>query len=387
MTKLGLMWAYLFRRKTRTLLTLLSVLAAFLLFVLLRTVAHSFAEGGGFAAASVERLSVVPKYSIIDPLPISAMRHIQALEGVDAVTHADWFGGVYQDRENFFPTYPVDPLPYFDLHRELVVSAQHLQAFAQTRTGALAPRALAEQFGWKLGDRIPIQGDIYAKKDGSRDWAFDLVGFYSGEDAQPPPRVFLIHNDYFDEARDFGEGMVGWFVVRLKDPERAAEVAQEVDALFVNSANPTRTMTEAEQQRQFMRQIGDISLMMNGILGAVFFTILLLTGNTMAQSFRERVPELAVLKTLGFTDGATAALLLGESVLLCVLGALLGIAVAFPVALAIGPDMEQFMGLFEVTPATIASAVALSAVLGLAVGAFPALTARRLSIVAALRAH
>ncbi len=386
MTKLGLMWAYLFRRKTRTLLTLLSVLVAFLLFVLLRTVAHTFSEGGAFVAASVERLSVVPKYSIIDPLPISAMQQMQALEGVDAVTHADWFGGVYQDPSNFFPTYPVDPLPYFDLHRELVVSAQHLQAFAQTRTGALAPRALAEQFGWKLGDKIPIQGDIYAKKDGSRNWEFDLVGFYSGEEAQPP-RVFLIHNDYFDEARDFGEGMVGWFVVRLKDSERAAEVAQEIDALFANSANPTRTMTEAEQQRQFMRQIGNISLMMNGILGAVFFTILLLTGNTMAQSFRERVPELAVLKTLGFTDAATAALLLGEAVLLCVLGALLGIAAAYAVALVIGPAMEQFMGLFEVTPATMASAVALSAGLGLAVGAFPALTARRLSIVAALRAH
>ena len=387
MNKLGLLWAYLFRRKMRTLLTLLSVLVAFLLFVLLRTLAHSFAEGGGFIPASVDRLSVVPKYSIIDPLPISAMRHIQALEGVDAVTHADWFGGVYQDPSNFFPTYPVDPLPYFDLHGELAVSPEHLEAFERTRTGALAPKVLAEQFGWQLGDKIPIEGDIYAKKDGSRDWVFDLVGFYSGQEGQTQPRVFLIHNGYFDEARDFGAGMVGWFVVRLEDSERAAEIATEIDALFANSPNPTRTMTEAEQQRQFMRQIGDIGLMMNGILGAVFFTILLLTGNTMAQSFRERVPELAVLKTLGFTDAATAALVLGEALLLCVLGALLGIAAAVGVAGAIGPAMEQFMGLFEVTPATMAAAIALSAALGLAVGAFPAFTARRLSIVAALRAH
>ena len=178
---------------------------------------------------------------------------------------------------------------------------------------------------------------------------------------------------------------MGWFTVRIADSERAAEIANAIDALFTNSLNPTRTMTEAEQARQFMQQIGDIELMMTGILAAVFFTILLLTGNTMAQALRERVPELAVLKTIGFSDAAVAALVLGEALLLCAVGAVLGTVLAFGTAAVIGPGMEEAMGAFEVRGATVASALGLSALLGLVVGAVPALTARRLSIVDALR--
>ncbi len=383
MNKIGLLWANLFRSRARTLLTLVSLLVAFLLFILLRTIALVFA-GDGFGQASVHRLVVAAKYSIIDSLPISALQQIQAVEGVDAVTHAEWFGGVYQDRANFFPKYPVDPKAYFGLHSELRIEPEQLQAFINTRTGAVAPKALAEKYGWRIGDKIPIQGDIYGKRDGSRDWQFDLVGLYTGLDERTP-QIFLMHYDYFDEARDYGEGSTGWFIVRLQDGSRAAEVAQRIDQLFVNSSDPTRTTTEAEQARQFMQQMGDIGLMMNGILGAVFFTILLLTGNTMAQSLRERVPELAVLKTLGFTDAAVSALVLGEAMLLCLLGTALGTALALLVAAAIGPGIAQAIGAFEVRAGTVVAALALSLLLGLAVGAFPAWRARRLSIVDALR--
>ena len=384
MNKLGLLWANLFRRRTRTLLTLFSLLVALLLFILLRTISLVFTDGGGLSQASVDRLVVAAKYSIIDSLPLSALQQIQSLEGVDAVTHAEWFGGVYQDGADFFPKFPVDPKAYFDMHPEFRIDLGHLQAFINTRTGAVAPKAIAEKYGWSIGDKIPIQGDIWGKRDGSQNWEFDLVGLYSGADDRPPG-VLLLHYDYFDEARAFDRGNTGWFIVRLTDSGRAAEVASRIDQLFANSSDPTRTSTEAEQQRQFLQQVGDIELMMTGILGAVFFTILLLTGNTMAQSLRERVPELAVLKAVGFTDAAVSALVLGEAVLLCLLGGMLGTALALLVAVVIGPGIEQVLGAFEVQGATVAAALGLSVALGLAVGAFPAHRARRLSIIAALR--
>ena len=385
MSRLSLMWANLFRRPVRTLLTLVSVLIAFLLFVLLRTVSHSFSEGGGFGEPGIDRLVVSPKYSVVDPLPISAMQPIAGVDGVLAVTHADWFGGVYQDRANFFPKYPVDPIPHFKMYSEYQIDPQQLEAFANTRTGAVAPAAMVAKYGWKLGDKIPIEGDIYAKKDGSRNWEFDLVGLYTAPENMQQPAVFLLNHGYFEEAREFGEGTVGWFSVRVADTGRAAEIANAIDALFTNSVNPTRTITEAEQARQFMQQIGDIELMMTGILAAVFFTILLLTGNTMAQALRERVPELAVLKTIGFSDGSVAALVLGEALLLCAVGALLGTLLAVGAAALIGPEIEEALGAFEVSGVTMASALGLSALLGLVVGAVPAITARRLSIVDALR--
>ena len=384
MNKLGLLWANLFRRRTRTLLTLLSLLVALLLFILLRSISLVFTDGGGLSQASVDRLVVAAKYSIIDSLPISALQQIQAVEGVDAVTHAEWFGGVYQDGAEFFPKFPVAPKAYFEMHPEYRIDPEQLQAFSNTRTGAVAPKAMAEKYGWRIGDKIPIQGDIWGKRDGSRNWEFDLVGLYTVAD-EGPPGVLLLHYDYFDEAREYDRGSTGWFIVRLTDRDRAAEVANRIDQLFANSSDPTRTSTEAEQQRQFMQQIGDIELMMTGILGAVFFTILLLTGNTMAQSLRERVPELAVLKAVGFTDAAVSALVLGEAVLLCLLGGLLGTVLALAAAQVIGPGMEQALGAFEVRATTVAAALGLSAVLGLAVGAFPAFRARRLSIIEALR--
>ncbi len=384
MNVIGLVWSNLGRKGVRTALTLMSLLVAFVLFTYLRAVAVAFSSGG-FGEAGVDRLVVSPKYSIIDPLPINHMQRIVTVPGVADVTHADWFGGIYQEPRNFFPKYPVDPEGYFALYSELVIAPEQFAAFRNTRTGAVVSAGLAERFGWSLGDRIPIEGDIYPKRDGSRLWEFDLVGIYRGQPDDPDPGVFLFQYDYFDEARQFGQGGVGWFIVRVNDPEQAAEIASGIDAMFENSINATRTATEDDSQREFAKQFGNIGLITTGILGAVFFTILLLTANTMAQALRERIPELAVLKTFGFTDGTVGSLVLAEAILLCVAGGSLGIGLAFGTQGAMSVYLEPVIGPINITWPIVAQGLALAAGLGAIVGSVPAFTAWHLTIVDALR--
>ena len=385
MSALGLVWANLQRRKIRTYLTVFSLLVAFLLFTVLRTVAVWFEQGIG-DTGGVDRLVVTAKYSIIESLPVSQRGQILAVDGVEAITHMTWFGGNYQDPRNFFPKYPVEPLGYFEMFPEYIIDPDQLNAFANTRTGAVAPAGMLEQYGWQVGDKIPIEADIYPMRDGSRLWEFDLVGSYTTEAEGGPPPVFLFHYDYFDEARQFGQGSVGWWTVRISDPERAPEISSTIDTLFENSLNPVKSATEDEFGRQFAAQIGDIGLITTGILSAVFFTILLLTANTMSQALRERIPELAVLKTLGFSDLKVAMIVLAESVLLCALGGLLGIALAVLAAPGINQAMAVAgLGLFIIGWEVPAIAAGLAVLLGIAVGASPAWSANRLSIADALR--
>lgn len=386
MSGVGLMWASLFRRKVRTFLTLLSLLVAFLLFVLLRAVAAPFASGG-FEVTGVDRLVASNKYSIIDSLPLAHRTEMLALDGVDAVTHQTWFGGTYQDPANFFPKFPVEPRAYFEMYPEFLIDPAELDAFERTRTGAVVPESMLARYGWQVGDRIPIEADIWPLRDGSRLWQFDLVGTFTHEEREPEDMFpqMLFHFDYFDEARQFGEGSVGWYAIRVSDPDRAPEIAGAIDRLFENSMAPTKTATEAEFQRSFAAQIGNVALMATGILSAVFFTILLLTANTMAQSLRERIPELAVLKTVGFSDGRVSLLVVGESILLCVLGAALGVGLGALFVPAASPIVEQFVGPIELPAAIVAQGLGLAVLLGLVVGGLPALTAQRLKIVDALR--
>ncbi len=383
MSTIGLMWANLFRRKVRTFLTLFSVLIAFLLFTMLRTVVVAF--DGGVTVDGADRLVVAPKFSIVDPLPITQRQQILALEGVDGVTHQTWFGGSYQDPSNFFPKFPVEPKQFFEIYREFEISPEHLEAFERTRTGALATPAMMAKFGWQIGDKIPIGADIYPMRDNSRLWEFDLVGSYSMRDEDIDPGMFFFNYAFFDEARLFGEGTVGWYTVRLSDPDRAGEISSAIDTLFLNSTNPTKTATEDEFAKNFSAQVGDIGLMMTGILTAVFFTILLLTANTMSQALRERIPELAVLKTLGFSDGTVALVVLGESILLCAFGGLLGIALAVVAFPGIKENIPPMFGVFDLSGGTIALGMGLAILLGLVVGVLPAWTANRLKIVDALR--
>ena len=381
MSTVGLIWANLHRRPARTYLTLFSVLVAFLLFAVLRTMAAWFA--GGDEIASANRLVVTGKYSIIDSLPYSQLQAIAAVDGVEAVTHQQWFGGNYQDPRNWFPKYPVEPRAYFDMYPELVIDPETLDAFERTRTGAVAPADLAARFGWEAGDKIPIEADIWPQKDGNRSWEFDFVGTYTlKEDAARAP-IFLFQHDYFAEATGI-DGMVGWYTVRIANPERAGAIAKAIDARFEHSTNPTKTATEDELARSFAAQIGDLGLMANSILSAVFFTILLLTAVVMNWTFRERVPEFAVLKTLGFSDRRVALLMLGESLLLCLLGGGAGIGLA----LAATPFMElSNFGISELPLhwPTIMAGGAITVGLGLLVGTGPAWLARRLTIAEALR--
>ncbi|MGE0626035.1 MAG: ABC transporter permease [Pseudomonadales bacterium] len=384
MKLLGIVWSNLFRKKTRTVLTLLSVVVAFMLFLLLQAISDAFSSG--VSLVGVDRLITSPKYSIVDSLPVSQKQQILALEGVDAVTQQQWFGGQYQDPQNFFPKYPVVPREYFDIYRELRIAPEALDAFAKTRTAAVAEAGLAERFGWQPGDIIPIQADIWPKDDGTRLWEFQLVGTFASDEGAAP--LMLFQYDYFTEAvADFGKDQVGWWTVRLSDPAQAESVAAAIDRLFENSLDPTRTATEDEFSRQFANQLGDIGFIATVIMSAVFFTILLLTANTMTQALRERVPELAVLKTLGFTDTTVSLLVLGESVLLCIVGGALGVALAMLTVAGIGPALEAVLGTFSVTPSAVVKALVLALVLGLVIGSVPALTARRLTIVDALRGH
>ena len=384
MSNFHLVWANLHRHPIRTYLTLLSVLVAFLLFGLLRTLAIWFATGPA-DGASVDRLIVTGKYSIIDLLPISQSNAILTADGVEAVTHQTWFGGNYQDPSNFFPKYPVEPLAFFDMYPDLSIDPVELETFERTRTGAVVSADLMERFGWQIGDKIPIEADIWPMKDGNRNWTFDLVGSYT-TDVDGFGSTLLFHYDFFDEAREFAPGTVGWWTVRVADPDRAPEVGNAIDALFENSQNPTKTGTEDEFGRAFAAQIGDIGLMATGILSAVFFTVLLLTGNTMAQSLRERIPELAVLKTLGFGNNRVAWYVLGESVLICLFGGILGIGLAALMAPVANAFAAQFApGAFAMTWPIAGLGMGVAALLGVVVGAVPAWSARRLSIAEALR--
>lgn len=378
----SLLWANLFRKRTRTVLTLISVSIAFMLFMLLQSISAAFS--GGVNLIGVDRLITSGKYGLTQHLPISQKQQILAVKGVDLVTHQLYFGGVYQDPKNYFAKYPVNPLEYFEVFSELVIAPEQLRAFAETRTAAVAEAELAEQYGWKIGDIIPIQADIWPKADGDSSWAFELVGTFSSEESRS--RLLLFQYDYFNESVDStGRDMVGWWSIRVSEPARAAEIANEIDALFENSGNPTRTATEDEFARQFADQLGDIAFIATIIMSAVFFTMVLLTGNTMSQTLRERIPEFAVLKTIGFTDTAVSALVLGEAIVLCIVGGLAGIGLAYAVLSVVGPLLSTYLGSFDFTTTTLVLAVALSLLFGIVIGVVPALSAKRLTIVDALR--
>jgi putative ABC transport system permease protein len=384
---LPLLWAQLFRKKTRTILTLLSVLIAFLLFGLLQAVQVAFEAGAD--AADAKRLLTVARYSIIEPLPMSYQRRIEAVPGVVGVASADWFGAKYQNESNAFPVFAVDPARYLDMYSEFAIDPAQRQAFVKTRTGAVAGRRLVERFGWRVGQKLPIASEIHARTDGSLDWEFDLVGVIDSDDpaVQGNTDVVLINVAYFDEARAVGRGKTGWYIVRVAEAGQARAIAAEIDRMFANSPDETKTQPEKEFALGFAKQIGDIGAMVTRILIAVFFTILLLTGNTMAQAIRERIPELAILKTLGFSDALVTAFVLGEALLLILLGGALGMAGAVSLMPALnGATGGRFPPLF-VDGLTWLLAAAVAVGLALAVGLPPAVRVARLRIVDALAGH
>ena len=383
MSSVAFMWKSLFRRRVRTILTMASLLTAFLLFVLLRSVSVVFELGVDLVGA--DRLSTASKFSMIDSLPLGYMRQIKAVKGVSKVTHMDWFGGTYQDENNMLVTFAVEPASYFEVYSELQIAPDQLEAFIKRNTGMLALRKVAEKHGWEIGDQVSLMSNIYRFRDGSNGWEFELVGVYDSE--MPFQDAVLIQHDYLNEAQQGGgSSLVGWYGIRLDDPARAQEIAREIDSLFENSGDPTRTSTEAEMARQWMAQIGDISLMMSAILSAVFFTMILLAGNTMMQSMRERIPEIGVMKTLGFSDLQIFIFVLGESLMLCGISAILGIALGSLVVQMVVDSMAQQLPIL-LTADTIYFAIAVSIVFAVAVGLVPSVSAARMQIVDALRSR
>ncbi|HSE92459.1 MAG TPA: ABC transporter permease [Methylomirabilota bacterium] len=387
MRYLPLLWAALFRKKARTVLTLLSVIVAFLLFGLLQAVQVAFESGADTADA--KRLLTTARYSIIEPLPQSYLRRIEQVPGVVGVAYADWFGAKYQNDSNAFPVFAVDPARYLAMYPEFIIAPDQREAFARTRTGAVAGKRLVDRYGWKIGQKLPIASEIHPRANGDLNWEFDLVGVLDADDpaVQGNTDVVLINVAYFDEARQFGKGKTGWYIVRIADSTEARAISARIDALFANSPDETKTQPEKEFAIGFAKQIGDIGAMVTRILIAVFFTILILTGNTMAQSIRERIPELAVLKTLGFSDGKVTALVLAEALMLLLIGGGIGMAAAVGVLPAVNSKTGgRFPPLF-VGAETWLLALALVVALALTVGLPPALRARRLKIVDALAGH
>jgi putative ABC transport system permease protein len=381
---LPLIFGALFRRKTRTVFTLLSVLAAFLLFGLLDSVRAAFANASN-DVAGVDRLIVFSKISFTLELPKSLLERIAAVPGVAQVAYANWFGGIYQDPKNFFANEAVAP-NFLDLYPEWHLPAVQREAFRTTRTGAVVGQQLADRFHWKIGDKIPLQATIFPQKSGSNTWTLDLVGIYHVADAnlKGQENQMFFNWDYFDESRAFGNGEVGWYIVKLADRAAAGRVAQTIDALSANSDHETKTETEQASRTNFVSQFGDIGLIVGAIMSAVFFTLVLLTGNTMAQAVRERIPELAVLKTIGFSNRSILLLVLAESVSLLVLGGALGLALASVAVHALTVSFGGALPMLPVAGHAWLRGLVLMLLIGLIVGALPARRGMRLRIVDAL---
>lgn len=369
--------ANLLRKKVRALLTVGSFAVALFLFGVLATIRTSF--GGGVEVAGADRLAVINKTSLIMPLPISYRDRILAVPGVADVTYSTWFGGVYQDEKNFFPQFAVDADTWFRTYPEFVVPPEQLKAFRADRQGCVVGRGLAKRFGWRIGDRIPLRGTIWTGT-----WEFNLRGIYDGKRAEDDVNQFWFRYDYLEERRTFFKGLVGWYVVRVANPDEATKIVEEIDARFADSPYETSTQTERAFAAGFVKQMGNIEFLILSIGGVVFFTLLLVTGNTMAIAVRERTGELAVLKTLGYSDRAVLALVLAESATFAGVGGGIGLALAKGFTMG-GDPTHGMLGNFYLSSGTLAFGFALAIVVGLAAGLPPALSAMRLDIVEALR--
>jgi putative ABC transport system permease protein len=371
-----LLWSGLWRKRTRTMFTLLSVVAAFLLFGLLQGVNAWLSNA--ITYSRVNRLYTVSRISFIEPLPLSYAQRIETVPGVDKVAFFNWFGGYYQDPKNQVQSYVMDVHRTFAVMNEWKIPQDQIEKMAHTRNGAIVGEQTARRYNWKIGDHVPLKTSIWTKKDGTSSYDFEIVGIYTSPSQN---NIFLINYDYFDEARSFGNGSIGWLAFSIKDPTKSAQVAAAVDKMFRNSPNETKTQNEKEFAQAQIKQIGDIGFMVNAIVGAVMFTLLFLTGNTMMQSVRERIPELAVLKTVGFTDGMVTTLVLAESILLCVIAAFIGLGIAallFPGLSAVVPGKV-------VLPMSVLGTGAIAAILlALISGLPPAWRANRLAVVDAL---
>jgi putative ABC transport system permease protein len=381
MKYLPLLWANLRRKRVRTTLTFLSVVVAFLLFGLLEAV--NYALTGGAELAGQDRLVTQHRVSLIQYLPRSYLDRIRGIEGVKVATSQDWFGGIYRDDRNQITATAVEPESFFEVYPEMAASPDQMKVWRSTRTSAIVGSDIAERFGWKVGDKVPLRSNIFRKRDGGDTWDLDIAGIYHVDNGDNN-NVFLQY-DYLNEARTYGHDEVGWIILRIDDPNRAAAVENTIDTLFANSSTETRTTTESAFLQGFANQMGNIGRIVTIVAAAVFFTMLLVTANAMAQSVRERVRDIAVMRTLGFSNASVVSLVLAEGLAITVLGGVVGLWLGQEFARSIGKQMAQFLPLMMTPPNSYAVGMMLAVALGVLSCAIPCLQVWRLEVVEQLR--
>ena len=376
-----LIWVNLVRKKIRLLLTLGSFAVALFLFAFLAVVRAAFGRGADVASAS--RLVTINRVSIIQPIPLSYRDKILRIPGVTSVTHDNWFGGVYQDEKNFFPQFAIDPENQRQVYSELIVPDDQWNAFLKDRQGAIVGARTAKRFGWKIGDRIPIKTTIYG---GGGAWEFVIDGIYHGQRPQDDETQFWFQWDYFEERVPQGfKGLAGWYTVKLDSPDDALRVVKAIDAEFANSPYETKTETESAFAASWVKQFGNIELLILTIGSVVFFTLLLVTGNTMAISVRERTGELAVLKAIGFKDGSILSFVLAESLAIALCGGLLGLGFAMLAIPALGAALNGMLPQLVLSKSILGAGIGFALLVGACSGVLPGIGAMRLRVVDAFR--
>jgi putative ABC transport system permease protein len=372
-----LLWANLWRKKLRTLLTAGSFAVALFLFGILAVVRGAFSQGVDVAGA--DRLIVINRVSLIQPLPLSYRDRILGVPGVREVTFANWFGGVYQDEKNFFPNFAINVPTHRAVYTEFDVPEDQWKAFVEDKEGAIAGEGLVKRFGWKLGDRIPLQGTSFPGT-----WGFNLRGVYKGTRQQDDVNQFWFHWDYFDERNPYTKGSVGWYTVRLDGPGSAVSAARAIDELFINSPWETKTETEKAFAASWVQQMGNIEFLILTVGAVVMFTLLLVTGNTMAIAVRERVRELAVLKAIGYSDALLLVMVLAESLFIAALGGGVGLGLAKAFTLR-GDPTGGILPSFFLPESALGAGMGVALLIGTVAGLTPALVAMRLRVVDAMR--
>lgn len=377
----GLIFANLFRKKARLLLTIGSFAVALFLFAFLGVVNDAFSRGANVVSA--DRLVITNRTSIINTLPLSYRDQILRIPGVKCITHNNWFGGVYQDPKNFFPQFVIDPENQRQVYPELVVPDNEWNTFLKDRQGVIVGAATMKRFGWKVGDRIPISTTLYGLQD--KPFQFNIDGVYHGSKPGEDETQFWIQWEYFEQSVPDGvKDQIGWYVLRVNNPDDAPRVAKTIDQMFMNSPNETRTQTESAFAASWVKQFGNIKLLIVTIGTVVFFTLLLVTGNTMAISVRERTPELAVLKAIGFSDRAVLRFILTESLVIAVVGCV-GLLLAMGVIPLLSQMLAGMLPPLLITTRTLVYGVVAALLVGFASGILPAVGAMRMRVVDALR--
>jgi putative ABC transport system permease protein len=376
----ALIFANLFRKKVRLLLTIGSFAVALFLFAFLAVVRDAFNRGADVAGA--DRLIIINRTSIINPVPLSYRDKILRIPGVKSITHDNWFGAVYQDETKFFPQFVIDPENQREVYSELIVPDDQWNNFVKDRQGAVVGARTAQRFGWKIGDRIPLKTTLY----GGGNWEFNLDGIYHGKRPQDDETQFWFQWDYFQEhVPDRMKSQVGWYTLRLDSPDQAVRVAKAIDDEFANSPYETKTETESAFAAGWVKQFGNIRFLIVSIGVVVFFTLLLVTGNTMAISVRERTAELAVLKAMGFSDRIVLFFVLAESLAIAIFGGVIGLGLALIAVPLLATALNGLLPTLILAPSVLVFGLVVAVVIGIASALIPGIGAMRLRIVNALR--